>query len=138
MQQVSFDVSSRLQHHPTARTEPIKTPADQDFLRLDVALDLGILAENKRQAMDIAVHPPIDSEFALRCHIAGDRQIFADGRGLRWARNRFSVWVLRHLTALGQFRVGRDLMAESWPSLGGLFCAGLNSVFGPFLARVHF
>ena len=44
----------------------------------------------------------------------------------------------RHQASCG---FGRDLMAESWPSLGGDFCCRLDSlltVFGPFLARVHF
>src|SRR6476659_11113637 len=41
VQQISFDVSSRLQYHPTAADLAKQTSADKDILSLDVAFDLG-------------------------------------------------------------------------------------------------
>ena len=75
----------------TATHRADQTPADQDFLRLDVAFELRTLTENKRQAMDIALHPPIDLKFAVGSHIANDRQIFADGGGFRWSGDRIGA-----------------------------------------------
>ena len=76
--------------------------------------------------MDIALHPPIDQEFALGGHIASDGQIFSDGRSLRWARNRNGAWVLGHVDGIrpvpGWARFDGRIVAKS----GRRFLCGLE------------
>jgi hypothetical protein len=42
--------------------------------------------EHERNATDVALNLAIEMKLARRCHIAGDRELFADSRDTEWTR----------------------------------------------------
>ncbi|MGA8690342.1 MAG: hypothetical protein WB662_10675 [Methyloceanibacter sp.] len=46
---------------------------DHHVVRNYATLELRVLAEHKRDAMDVALNLAIEMDLTLRCHIAGDR-----------------------------------------------------------------
>src|SRR3974390_1816915 len=80
MNKVAFDVGRGLQHYPQCTHRAEKAATDHHVLRNYATLELRVLAKHERDAMDVALNSAIDMKLALRCYIAGDRQVFADRR----------------------------------------------------------
>jgi hypothetical protein len=73
VEQAAFDVSRGLQHHPERADRTNEAPTDRHVLRNDVTLELCILAEHKRDTLNVALNSAIEMKLALRCHVSGDR-----------------------------------------------------------------
>jgi hypothetical protein len=62
VEDIAFNVRGGLQNHSPSADRTNETTADHDVLSRYVALNLGILAEDDRGAVDVALNAPIDME----------------------------------------------------------------------------
>ena len=70
---VAFDVGLGLQHYPQCTHPADETATHHYILRNYATLELRVLSEYKRDAMYIPLNLAVEMEFAIGCHIPGDR-----------------------------------------------------------------
>ena len=62
---IAFDMGLRLQGHAQAADGPNDLPADDDIFGDDRAVDLGLIAQQQRTALDVAKNLSVDLNLAL-------------------------------------------------------------------------
>ena len=70
--EIAFDLSRGLQHHPERVDRANKATTDLHILGDDVTLKLRILPKYQRNATNVALNLTIDMKLTFRCHIACD------------------------------------------------------------------
>src|SRR6476620_10427005 len=84
---VALDMGHGLQRHAQASDRADKAAADHHVLCRHIAFERGALAENQRDARDVAVDLAIEMDLAFRRDVARDPQILADCRIANFSRS---------------------------------------------------
>src|SRR6476646_998956 len=97
---VALDMGHDLQRHAQASDRADEAAADYHVLCRHIAFERGALAENQRDARDVAMDLAIEMDLAFRRDVARDPQILADRRIANFSRSlgidRVSK-IVRHL-----------------------------------------
>jgi hypothetical protein len=66
IKEIAFDVGLGLQHHSQCAHRAGEAATDNRILCNHITLELGVLSEHKRNALDVALNFPIDMKLASR------------------------------------------------------------------------